>query len=328
MPSKRARYRTGTIGAGATVLQGTGLSVGLTDKDVSPKLDALAAMQNAILSVVQAEKGVPLQVLRQILAGFGDSDALPEADQIEQRLRAKADEYHALRQRLELLSSDDDPQVHQRRREAGELIGAGRFDAADTALAEAERIDLEATEELQTRVDRRLLSAAKSRTERADAASLRLAYGEAAEHYQTAAGMVPPHSAETRRRYVLHQAGCLYAQGHEFGDRSALHRAIAIYRFSPDLPRRDQEPREWASAQNSFGVALLMLGDREIAPEHLEEAATAFRRALEEWSLDREPLRWAMAQDNLGGALRSIGEREGGTTHLQEAVPRFGQPCK
>jgi tetratricopeptide (TPR) repeat protein len=298
-------------------------SVWLTDRDVVPKLDALAAMQNTILNAVQAEKGVPLEVLRQILDVFGDSGAWLEAGEVEERLRAKADEYQALRQRLERLPSDEDADVQRQRREAGELISAGRFDAADAALAEAERIDLETTEELQARADRRRLSAAGSRAERAAAAALRLAYGEAAEHYEAAAAMVPPGSAKIRQGYVLQQASYLYAQGHEFGETSALHRAIVIYRSSPDMPRRDQEPGEWASTQNSLGLALIILGDRESGRARLEEAAAAFRAALEEWRLDRESLDWAMAQDNLGGALLSLGEREAGTTHLQEAVAAF-----
>jgi exonuclease VII small subunit len=52
----------------------------------------------------------------------------------------------------------------------------------------------------------------------------------------------------------------------------------------------------------------------------LEEAVSAYREALQEYTRARAPLQWAMTQTNLGNALISLGERESGTARLEEAV--------
>ena len=54
-----------------------------------------------------------------------------------------------------------------------------------------------------------------------------------------------------------------------------------------------------------------------------EEAATAYRAALEEWTRQRVPIRWATAQGNLGNALAGLGKRESGTDTLEEAVSAY-----
>src|SRR5260370_18466595 len=80
---------------------------------------------------------------------------------------------------------------------------------------------------------------------------------------------------------------------------------------------------ERGNALYSFGIALLSLGQRERGTVRLEEAVTAFREALQEWTRERMPLGWAMVQNNLGNAFRTLGEREGGTARLEEAVVAF-----
>ena len=72
--------------------------------------------------------------------------------------------------------------------------------------------------------------------------------------------------------------------------------------------------------QNNLGNALSTLGERESGTARLEEAVTAYRAALEEWTRERVPLDWAMTQNNLGNALSTLGERESGTARLEEAV--------
>jgi Tetratricopeptide repeat len=75
-------------------------------------------------------------------------------------------------------------------------------------------------------------------------------------------------------------------------------------------------PLDWAMTQNNFGNALARLGERESGTAHLEEAAAAYRLALEERTRDRVPLDWAQTQNNLGLTLEALGERESGTAHL------------
>src|SRR5713226_3106634 len=60
----------------------------------------------------------------------------------------------------------------------------------------------------------------------------------------------------------------------------------------------------------------------------LEEAVTAYRDALTEYTRERVPLDWAMTQNNLGAVLWTLGEREGGTARLEEAVAAYRDALK
>jgi hypothetical protein len=62
---------------------------------------------------------------------------------------------------------------------------------------------------------------------------------------------------------------------------------------------------------------------RESGTARLEEAVTAYRAALEEWTRERVPLQWATTEMNLGNAFASLGRRESGTAHLEEAVAAY-----
>jgi hypothetical protein len=57
------------------------------------------------------------------------------------------------------------------------------------------------------------------------------------------------------------------------------------------------------------GSALGTLGKRESGTARLEEAISAFREALKEFTRERGPLAWATTQNNLGAALRTLGLR-------------------
>jgi hypothetical protein len=166
------------------------VTAGAPDKDAEDPTGRNQGQLNAILAAINAEKGVPLPVLREILGRLGDTDTPLDAASIEQRLRAKADEYGVLQERL-LRLSNDDPRVLALRQKAARLISEGVFAAADNALSEAESRDLEAVEELETVAKRRRISAAESRADRAAAAGLRLDYLAAAAHYAEASAILP-----------------------------------------------------------------------------------------------------------------------------------------
>jgi hypothetical protein len=55
-----------------------------------------------------------------------------------------------------------------------------------------------------------------------------------------------------------------------------------------------------------------LFGQRESGTARLDEAVTAFRAALQEWTRERVPLDWAMTQNNLGASLQTLGKRESG----------------
>ncbi len=287
---------------------------------------ATLSRMEARLAAIEAQTGTPRAVLSRVLEGFGELAAEMDADQLGQRLRAKAGEYHELRERLARLTNDD-PRLQALRQKAGTLIDAGDFAAADAALAEAERLDLAVVEELESLTQRRRASAAVTRAERAAAARLRLDYRAEAEHYAAAAEIVA-HDRTASWGYRMRRASALDDHGREFGDNRALNEAIADYHACLALAPRAERPADWATTQNDLGTALATLGERESGTTRLEQAVTAFRNAHNERTRERLPLDWAMTQNNLGGALVRLGERESGTTSLEQAVTAYSDSLK
>ena len=69
-----------------------------------------------------------------------------------------------------------------------------------------------------------------------------------------------------------------------------------------------------------LGTALQVLGERESSTARLEEAVTAYRDALKEYTRERVPLDWAMTQNNLGNALAALAERQKSAVRMNEAL--------
>ena len=253
------------------------LNLGVSEERFQELSTGIAAIQER-LSALSAEKNVPLAVLQQILSGFGEQGIALDPVQIEQHLRAKADEYTELRERLSHLTSGD-PRVQELRREAAALIGDGAFETADGKLSEAENIDLKAIEEQEFITERRRPSAAGSRAARGDAARLRFDYRTAAAHFAAAASMVVRSDMDTWG-FRLRQASALYDQGLDFGDNAALGEAIAVYGEALGLVPRERVPLDWATTQYNLGNALSTLGARENDTARLEEAVAAYDAAL------------------------------------------------
>ena len=220
-----------------------------------------SAMETRLLAAIEAQTGAPRAVLGRVLEGFGELAAEMDAAQLEQKLRAKAEEYCELRERLSRLTNDD-PRVQALRQKAGEQIGAANFDTADASLSEAERLDLAAVEELESLAEHRRKSAAATRAERAAASRLRLDYRAEAAHYSAAAEIVARDPAAAWA-YRLREASALNDHGNEFGDNQALRDAIAVYRAALLLTPRAERPLDWAMTQNNLGTALRTLGQRE-----------------------------------------------------------------
>lgn len=271
--------------------------------------------------IAQAE-GVPLDALRTILTDMGEAADELDADQIEERLRAKAREFNALTDRLNRLSNDD-PEVRRLRHAAAEALSMGRFAQADTHLAAAEERDLAGMEDLEALAKQKRLSAAESRAERAAAAKLRTSpdgYREAASHYGEATRIAAPADPEISRDYARRKGMTLIDLGAEFGLNNALLEAVDHFREMTSTVDRTDDPLEWASTQVDLGNALQKLGERESRTAWLEEAAAAYRAALEEYGKAQRPAEWARTQTSLGTTLMRLGEREGRVERLKEAV--------
>jgi tetratricopeptide (TPR) repeat protein len=86
---------------------------------------------------------------------------------------------------------------------------------------------------------------------------------------------------------------------------------------------RDQAPADWATAQTNLGTALHRLAERTGNRNHLIEALTCYRAALDVRDRDHVPTEWVTTHINLGAALAALGETEPGSTRLDEAHQAF-----
>ena len=121
--------------------------------------------------------------------------------------------------------------------------------------------------------------------------------------------------------FLNSEATTLYEYGKNRGSNVHLAALIVLRRKLLALAASDDER---GRAHNNLGRALFRLGERgERNWEASEEAAAAYRAALEGRTPERVPLDWATTKNNLGNALRALGERESGTGKLEEAVAAY-----
>jgi hypothetical protein len=96
-----------------------------------------------------------------------------------------------------------------------------------------------------------------------------------------------------------------WATRRALGEREAgterLGRAVEAYhREALTVWMRERASLGWAKTQNNLGLALSALSEREGGAASREEAVTAFREALKEYSRDAAPYWRGVAQGNLG----------------------------
>ena len=77
----------------------------------------------------------------------------------------------------------------------------------------------------------------------------------------------------------------------------------------------------------NLGTALMRLGERESGTARLEEAVTAFRAALTEWTRERVPLDWAASLGNQAIALMVIADRTNDAETAETAVGQIETAC-
>jgi tetratricopeptide (TPR) repeat protein len=112
-----------------------------------------------------------------------------------------------------------------------------------------------------------------------------------------------------------------------------LWEATVAYREALKELTRERVPLQWAAAQMNLGDALFTLGERGYEmpkvekTARLEDAISAYREALKEYSRKRVPVNWVRIQSMLGEALLKLGERESAISplgNLRDALRCFG----
>jgi len=286
------------------------------------KLDEIIKLVGTELKEIQRAYSLAKGAVANMLRILNEQEVPPE--QLHAKLHKLAERHVELTERLHAQpKSNDDPEITKRREQAAEALDAGHYDQADRLLEEAETFGWQAIAEEEKALDRRKLGIAETRFQRGALERTRLNYRKAAEHFAEAANLAPASESLKRLYYLVQQASTLYEQGDEFGDNLALVEAIGIYRDVLDERPRDHVPIGWSMIQNSLGLALKTLGDRETGTERLDEAVNIFQQILQGSTREHRPVLWAGTQVNLGLALAALGERESGTERLEQAVNAY-----
>jgi tetratricopeptide (TPR) repeat protein/pimeloyl-ACP methyl ester carboxylesterase len=198
-----------------------------------------------------------------------------------------------------------------------EQTKAGEFDRAakevDAALVELDRRQAEQRESLQRSRIALLEAGIEQDILRRDAVAVALRVA------RIAATKEPTDTAQRFEVLRQHQDS-FHIEGRDKGLNFSLEIAIEI---AQQTLRSALDADQRGAALNDLAVSLRTLGDRETGTKRLEEAVTAVRNALLEYTRERAPLDWAGTQNNLGNALRDLGDRETGTARLEEAVTAF-----
>ncbi len=117
-------------------------------------------------------------------------------------------------------------------------------------------------------------------------------------------------------------ANCLVTIGDQTGNFSPLREGIAAYKSLIDSVGAELPIYLWSDLQQSYGVALLLLGQRETNNSTIDSAIATLRRSLQTYSRDRQPVDWREPY-RLGWALQVAGEREIHNDKLFESINVF-----
>jgi tetratricopeptide (TPR) repeat protein len=324
--AQQVRADTGSIAIGGSVT-GSTVIIGIAQekvdelvRDAKRPLEELTTQQKENITLLKEKLDLNERQVRAALGVLGENNIPPE------RLAAKLVEIAGRFRDLQATASaqpGDDPKIAALKADAQKAIDAGELAKADALLADVET-------EQRRALDRLAVNAAETSAQRGEIALTRLRYAEAAMHFAKAAAVFPPKSAHEDKRtsYLTNEANALYQQGDELGDNSALFSAIERRRQLAELITSKRPPLEWPGVQNSLGIALFTLGQRESGTARLEEAIAVHREVLREPIRESVPLEWAMAQSGLANALQVIGTRESGTTKLEQAVAAYREALK
>src|SRR5262249_22260725 len=283
-------------------------------------LEELVSAHRETITLLKGSLDLNERQIRAALEAIGESNV--RAERLAAKLVEIAENFKALREAASAQPGDT-PNIAALKADAQKAIEAGELAKADALLADVE------TEQRRAH-DRFAMNEAETSARRGDIALTRLRYAEAAKHFANAAAVFPPSSVHEDKRlsYLQKEASALCQQGYELGDIDALLSAIERRKRLLELIPRERAPLHWARNQNSLGVALTRLGERESGTGKLEDALAAFREALKERTRERVPLEWATTQSNMGMTFVRLGERERGTAKLEEAVAAFHEALK
>jgi tetratricopeptide (TPR) repeat protein len=136
----------------------------------------------------------------------------------------------------------------------------------------------------------------------------------------------PIYWAATQEQIVHSLAQLAYATN----SRDDFKQSIALCQEILDGYPRETNAMVWAEIHIDLGNALVGLSgfDKDSEAENLQQAAIAFRAALQELSIEHYPTDWATAKTGLGNALLLLGQNGSDTFYAQQAVDAFNDALK
>ena len=266
---------------------------------------------------------VPMDALYGLLEALGqqvpsDPQALAQLlGQQTLRLKAMLDERAAL--------SSSDPEIERLAGLAQKALDEGALDVSINfwEQAKARYAVIEQTlDTTEAELKARRLEGGALLARTAEAYGLAGDYQNAAGNYGQAFDQVAKWDQQTAYAYKLAQADALEQWSEFTGDADRVNASFPLYRQAIELAP-DKASMAYANAQNNYGIALQLLGNRQGDLDLLDQAANAFSAALTVWTFTSEPTGWIVAKSNLASLLNVLGTYDTGTERLAQAVQDY-----
>ncbi len=101
-----------------------------------------------------------------------------------------------------------------------------------------------------------------------------------------------------------------------------IEQSVEAYRAALGVEEfKENSFENWAETQNDLGVALQAIYESDA--NLIDEAISAFRNALQQFTQEKDPTNWAETKSNLGEALQRLGELNGDTDLMEQAKTEF-----
>ena len=223
----------------------------------------------------------------------------------DRKFQEIAAQYKELLERLEVIQSED-AEVVRLKTEARQAIEDGKFDDAERSLEQAEKRDLAAVQQLQTVLEKRRLSAAKTRADNAQLQSIRLRYKKAADYFLQAAQILPEGHEEKR-------AICLSAAGENLYCISKYTEVLSLFEESLTIYRRTGDLKEVSRVLDNIGLIYDAWNNYTTALTYLEESL-AIRKKIGDKSGEGKSL------SNISQIYKAYGDYITALTYLEQSL--------
>ncbi|MEC5323228.1 tetratricopeptide repeat protein [Aurantimonas sp. A3-2-R12] len=290
---------------------------------------ALSASQQAELEAAKARAETELGSTRSLIDAFLQTilDRNVPPDQWPVTLMRLAADWKNAGQRIDALSASQNllPELGELREQALEAYRQEDVDRVWSILSEIESKEAEAYERLlahRSEIDAELDLRREGLVEaKHGKLAIALSTFRTEEAAHLLVEILDLETAEADRFTALRRLQDeWYVRGRDKGLNLDLDISIELARIAVE---RATNSDERGAALSNMAIALASLGERERGTQRLEQAADAFKAALEGRPRDRMPLGWAGTQNNLGNTLAILGQRETGTERLEQAVNAF-----